>query len=257
MLLTTVHWFCCGWGLIAQIQGTQRTEALKAAVAADATCPGCTPSDPYPSPRCTGVCLLPCEITNLAALTGNSEAFTFANENWICRAISEGVLPPGGNYHHYRYLHVASVFGQMGAKNLGEYTYAYVIAFFWLMIQNAFIGILCGTVADGDKHAKDYKARMDELNYFLRDMSAPRDLAVRAREHCRSTRSLFKKFSYQKLFEIMSPMLRGDLAQLMSKMTLENVWYFAQCETELLRALSEKLKPIAFARGEKIWHADR
>ena len=70
---------------------------------------------------------------------------------------------------------------------------------------------------------------MDEVNYFLRDMQAPRELAIRAREHCRSTRSLFKKYEYVKLFQIMSPMLRGDLAQQMSLRTLENVWYFQSC----------------------------
>jgi len=32
----------------------------------------------------------------------------------------------------------------------------------------------------------------------------------------------------------MSPMLRGDLAQIMSLRTLENVWYFKSCEPELL-----------------------
>ena len=49
----------------------------------------------------------------------------------------------------------------------------------------------------------------------------------------------------------MSPMLRGDLAQQMSLRTLENVWYFANCEPELLRSLSEKLKPMGFARYEQ------
>ena len=123
--------------------------------------------------------------------------------------------------------------------------------------MNSFIGILCGTIADGDRHAKEYKQRMDELNYFLRDMQAPRELAVRAREHCRATRDLFKKKEYQKLFHNMSPSLRGDLAQQMSLRTLENVWYFAACEAELLRSLSEKLKPIGFARGEKIYYEER
>ena len=98
---------------------------------------------------------------------------------------------------------------------------------------------------------------MDELNYFLRDMQAPRELAVRAREHCRATRDLFKKKEYQKLFHNMSPSLRGDLAQQMSLRTLENVWYFKACEAELLRSLSEKLKPIGFARGEKIYYEER
>jgi len=55
----------------------------------------------------------------------------------------------------------------------------------------------------------------------------------------------------------MSPMLRGDLAQQMSMRTLENVWYFAECETELMRALSEKLQPLGFARGEKIFYSER
>ena len=44
------------------------------------------------------------------------------------------------------------------------------------MMQNAFIGILCGAVADGDQHAKLYKQRMDELNYFLKVISCRLEL---------------------------------------------------------------------------------
>ena len=51
-------------------------------------------------------------------------------------------------------------------------------------------------------------------------------------------------------------LLRGDLAQLMSMRTLENVWYFAQCEPELLRAgaperLGPVCKPLVQARAAK------
>ena len=42
---------------------------------------------------------------------------------------------------------------------------------------------------------RGFKQRMDELNYFLKDMKAPEELAARAREHVRSTRGLYKKLS--------------------------------------------------------------
>ena len=339
LLLTTIHWFCCGWGLFAQLHGTQRTEAVMVAVEADQAanhagdfCDGCLPEHPWDAPQCRTGCLIECELAFLSQETGVSIQLLRQSETWICRAIAAGVVHPSGNLHHYRYLHAMAAFGQLTPTNDGEYVYAFFVAFAWLMMQNAFIGILCGTVADGDKHAKEYKSRMDELNYFLRDMQAPRELAVRARararhspreaptprvhsaprappsataapcvttqvrarEHCRSTRSLFKKLSYQKLFELMSPMLRGDLAQQMSFRTLDNVWYFQQCasrragvardapipvafgalrapltprrlhrvcagrcEPELLRALSERLQPVGYARGERIYYEDR
>ena len=114
------------------------------------------------------------------------------------------------------YSKVARTFGQITPKNLPEYCVAFCIAFAWLMMQNAFIGILCGTIADGDRHAKEYKQRMDELNYFLRDMQAPTDLARRAREHCRATRSLFKKMKYKEMFQMMSPYASIPLSAIMS-----------------------------------------
>lgn len=271
MLLVTIHWFCCCWGLVAQLQGTQRSDELTALVSAKGCFPdelmGCLPpGDPMADEdslaQCRDTCLNPCELRHQQALQGWNEDLTFRNENWICRAILTGHIPKSGDEHFYRFTYVASgtstnIVGQISPQNVYEYICGFIMAFAWTMILNSFIGILCGTIADGDRHAKEYKQRMDELNYFLRDMQAPQDLAIRAREHCRSTRGLFKKKEYQKLFLIMSPMLRGDLAQQMSMRTLENVWYFSACEPELLRSLSERLQPLGFARAEKIYYEER
>lgn len=46
----------------------------------------------------------------------------------------------------------------MEPTNLAEYIMGYILAFGWLMMQNSFIGILCGSIADGDRHAKEYAA---------------------------------------------------------------------------------------------------
>jgi uncharacterized membrane protein YgcG len=268
MLLVTIHWFCCSWGLASQLHGSQRTEELRLAVAADPTCapfecdfPGFIPGT-IGQPICTVGCLSECERKHLSALYGWNDEIVYRNENWICRAILTGHIPPDARQHLYRYTYVISgsstnIIGQISPQNMVEYCFGFILAFAWMMMMNSFIGILCGTIADGDRHAKEYKQRMDELNYFLRDMKAPRDLAVRARDHCRSTRGLYKKREYQKLFEQMSPSLRGDLAQLTSARTLENVWYFAACEPELLRSLSEKLVPLGYARAEKIYYEER
>ena len=267
LLVTVVHWFCCVWGLTAQLQGSQRTPELMAAVAADEECSAsgaCLPTDTkHTNTNCVNACLTACELRILQEMKGWSAQLAFNQENWVCRAEAAGtVLSPYAEgastaSRVYRYMSIAPIFGQVESTNLTEYCVAYVLAFLWLMMQNAFIGILCGTIADGDRHAKEYKQRMDELNYFLRDMNAPSEVAVRAREHCRSTRGLFKKFEYVKLFQIMSPMLRGDLAQLMSLRTLENVWYFRSCEADMLRSLSEKLRPFGFARSERIYYEPR
>ena len=268
LLITVVHWFICVWGLAAQLQGSQRTPELTDLVAADEECSmsgSCLPNDALNSIQCTHPCLTSCELRLKAQMMGWSHELVFNQENWVCRAEARGKVMPTApqaimykdQARIYRYMSIAHLFGQLPPSNLVEYIVAYILAFCWLMMQNAFIGILCGTIADGDRHAKEYKQRMDELNYFLRDMKAPRDLAVRAREHCRSTRGLFKKLEYVKLFNIMSPMLRGDLAQIMSLRTLENVWYFQSCESDLLRALSEKLRPDGFARAERIYYEER
>jgi hypothetical protein len=151
--------------LVAQMHGTQRSLELMDLVALDSECSsvGCNPTDDASAPQCATDCLQPCELRLHAVLTGRSDEITYNNENWICRRIAEGYLSPNKAEHFYRYSYVASVFGQIAPANVIEYIFAYLMAFSWLMMQNAFIGILCGTIADGDKHAKEYKHRMSSL----------------------------------------------------------------------------------------------
>ena len=43
----------------------------------------------------------------------------------------------------------------------------------------------------------------------------------------------------------------------MSLRTLENVWYFTACEADMLRALSERLRALGFARSDQIYYEER
>ena len=142
MLLTTIHWFCCMWGLVAQIHGTQRTDALKAAVALDPACAsvGCAAGDDSKSFQCADACLSSCELQVLAAMNGWSVEATLAQENWICRKLATGEFvregPTAPPPAFVSYISVAAGFGQLTPLNTGEYCVAYFIAFVWLMMQN-------------------------------------------------------------------------------------------------------------------------
>ena len=79
-----------------------------------------------------------------------------------------------------------------------------------------FIGTICGTIANGDPKSVEFKQKMDELNYFLEDVGAPKEMRIRLRDFFVSARELRKRQTYNALYDLMSPGLRGDVKSFLS-----------------------------------------
>lgn len=175
MLIVTVHWFCCAWGLTAQLYGSQRTPELELIVAADPTCEPFQCDFPQASqigqPVCSTECLSECERKHLSRMYGWNDEITYNNENWICRAIHSGHIPGDAREHLYRYTYVISgsstnIVGQISPQNMVEYCFAYILvrilpmhlhlllnhSFTWPFrcTDNSFVFVLVGLLLDDD-----------------------------------------------------------------------------------------------------------
>ena len=87
-------------------------------------------------------------------------------------------------------------------------------------------------------------------------MRVPQGLRTSTREHLRFTKDLVRKQSYNDLYPLLSPRLRGNVLAHISLRTLKSVPYFRGCEEGLLAALSQRLKHTGYSQGEIINHHD-
>jgi hypothetical protein len=107
---------------------------------------------------------------------------------------------------------------------------------------------------EADPLTKDFTRRMDHLNHFLTDVRAPAELRTRTREHLRFSKDLVARQTFSDLYQLFSPRLRGDMLVHMSLRTLKTVYYFRECEPDMMRLLAEKLYHYGFERSEKVIH---
>ena len=67
---------------------------------------------------------------------------------------------------------------------------------------------------------------MDELNYFINDQKFPKEISTALRAYFHQTREQQRLASYRKLLDMMSPMLKGEVAYLTHRTWLIKVYYF-------------------------------
>ena len=108
VLLVTIHWFCCMWGLLALMQGSQRD--LAAIASLGDRCAGSWPSPDVQPNLPPGSCLNQCEIDALAEARNVLPMFLQEQESWTCRAMADGMLPPNlvesGSSAYFYILHL-------------------------------------------------------------------------------------------------------------------------------------------------------
>ena len=97
---------------------------------------------------------------------------------------------------------------------------------------------------------------MDRLNYFLRDVDAPDELARRTREYLRYSQNLVRKQSFESLITHFAPRLRGDILGHISMTTLRAVPVFVGCERAFMRELSQRLKHHGYEAMDQIRFAE-
>lgn len=152
------------------------------------------------------------------------------------------------------YLFLLWSFGFITPTCQAEYVLYFCISFSYVIVETCFIAVVTTAYCEADPLTKEFKRRMDHLNHFLSDVSAPADLRRRTREHLRFTKGLVARQTFTGLYELFSPKLRGDLLAHMGLSTLRAVYYFNECEAEFVRLLAERLEYAGYERSEKVTH---
>ena len=254
-MLLAFHLLSCLWGLLAMMRTSQRTEALEAKRVA--AVPFCE--------RGPGSCLSECELELLfdmraATPTGGSADPTTIqyDELWLCRAITSGVLPPEsegqhGWYYFYVLTDMVLSFGiGVYPRAHSEYVLAFVGAMINMVMNTFFLGVIATAMSQSDPLTRDFKARMDHLNHFLKECNAPAELKNRTRGYLRHTRDLVAKKAFDDIYSLFSPKLRDDLHAHASMDTLKVVPFLRDCEDGFLRELAPKLTHHGFEAAEAV-----
>ena len=127
VLLVTIHWFCCMWGLLALMQGSQRDASAIASLGD--LCAGAKASPDVQPNLPPGSCLNQCEINVLAEARNVLPNFLIEQESWTCRAMADGMLPPNlvesGSSAYFYILHLE---GQLWEpKRTDEYIMTFLV----------------------------------------------------------------------------------------------------------------------------------
>ena len=264
IVVMSIHWFCCSWGILALVQQTQRTEQLVASLSDECLRSSATQA-------ATSDCLTECEREALADIEGHPPLYIFNREPWMCRRIAEGLI--GGGNHTPRldgdstnhgpengspteaYLSLLQKFGLMEPTRPEEMILKFCFAFLYLTLDTLFKGGISGARASANPLRKAWQARMDHLNLFLKEMNAPHDLKDRTRQFLRNTRDLELKRSFNNLYGCFGKQLSNEMRAHMSISIVRGVYYFEGCGEGFLRDLASKLFYEAFERGETIQHS--
>ena len=77
-----------------------------------------------------------------------------------------------------------------------------------------------------DQATSKYNQQMDELNLHMAENHMPNNLRVRLREYFQYSKQLNRQRYYQALLHEMSPALRGEVANFINAVRLENIEFF-------------------------------
>ena len=238
VIVVTLHWLACLWACLSTFSLFDRRSAeLAAAVAArmdfDAACDGCVAYDAVPPPDdCLADCLTPCEIAELSALSGESEALLYNRQPWSCRATVDGMIMAQWDAHPFEIwlFCIVVAIGQLSGgtvvvtpQNPAEYVVFFLALLIGSVVWAIVQGVICGIICTGDPHVIEHRQNMDQLNFLMGDMAIPQEVRMRVREYFASTANLGKRKSYVANLELLSPMLMTDLSSHMAQYVYRSV----------------------------------
>jgi|EP00505_MAST-04D_sp_SCG-Rhode-Island_P002951 potassium voltage-gated channel Eag-related subfamily H protein 7 len=149
-------------------------------------------------------------------------------------------------------------YGDVGTTTDGERG----VATFYMLVGAAVyaycVGVLCGVVSGMDQMATDYNNTMDQLQSYLEEIRFPNDKKPMVREYFQHCRVLRRMEAYQHLLGMMSPALRGQVANHMNGPWVRAVYFFnprsARKEelNEFVTEVSMKMTQLAFIPNESV-----
>ena len=120
------------------------------------------------------------------------------------------------------------------------------------------VGVLCGVVAGMDQMTQDYNNTMDQLTSYMDEIRLPSEKKPLVREYFQHCRNLRRMEAYQHLLGLMSPALRGQVANHMNGPWVKAVYFFnpksARKEelNEFVTEVSMKMTQLAFIPNESV-----
>ena len=95
------------------------------------------------------------------------------------------------------------------------------------------------------------RGRFDAINFMMEDLTRrgrhiPLDLRVRVRSFFRSQRDLARRMTYEDLANKLSPALRLEIKEKLSRGLLSVVWFFNGCQEGFMEAMLERVEKRPF-----------
>lgn len=279
LAMVLLHWFACFWALVPRLQPRQTqsygvsqermelrlAEHLDVPTEHGFECNGCFTEDSSTRHFCESPCLTVCEREILAELTGEAMMFIRNNENWLCRAVEDGLLKKealslgGAPWHVYAASVLVSMMQLVGGvstivpMNTTEYIFFFVAIIVGAVLFAAVQGIICGVVTNGDPDETRWKQNNDALNFMMKDTGVPREERMKVRYYFAKSKKLFKRRSYGTLIDnCLSTEMQGDVRYLISHDVFHGVWWLRDLDRQFLEDLSIRLRREAFAPKESI-----
>jgi hypothetical protein len=79
-----------------------------------------------------------------------------------------------------------------------------------------------------DQATTEFNASMDDLNLYMEENFVPRELRIRLREYFMYAKGIGRQMYYAKLYDKMSPALRGELAYFINQHWISNVPFLSR-----------------------------
>ena len=123
-----------------------------------------------------------------------------------------------------------------------------ISAIFWAFM----IGSFCSVIGSMNAQESQYRQRMDDLNFMMRDRRFPSELRTRCRLFLINSKLFHRSAGYRHLESLFSISLRGDVAALLHEHWVLKVWYLRSSSKDFIIELSHSLSSIMFAPMEVI-----
>ena len=145
-------------------------------------------------------------------------------------------------------------YGDITPANNAERTYAFFAMLMGAMMFGYMMSTIGSMVTQMDREAALKEERMDTVKDWMLSRNVPHKLFVRVRkyyEHYYSRRSAFNE---EEIVKLLTPALRSEVTKVLLKDSLGHFPLFALLGIEFQQHVYPKLKPVAYANMDAIFH---
>ena len=174
---------------------------------------------------------------------------------------AEGVPPTPSDVYaaalYWSSMTVTSIgYGEMLPENSAERIVCSIFMLLSGMVWTYALSTGAGVAATLNPNATLYQNTMDQLNYFMKERSLPKDMRRDLREFFTNARRVREVSDDSNLLQAMSPLLQGTVAYAANRLWLQRVWYLSLLDgsrnsREFVAYLAKNLNVNAFIAQER------